>query len=223
MFYYLCSLIVADPSGIWEKQIDKIGDYISHGGAFLSRMAADHPNEFLTAISTAVIAAFTTVLAIFTIRLWRAGERHSERELRAYISIERSARSGPHRAAPRFDVGFQNRGQTPAYNGRYWVDIQIHECPLKTELVRSGKETVGTFEIPPGNAFTLASFNDNEIATLPDLQNPDFTAGKSAFYVFGQLDFVDAFGKTRWLKFRTRYDIECVSLGELHVENIQSN
>ena len=44
-------------------------------------------DKFVNAISTAVIAAFTLALFVATTALWIAGERHSERELRAYIAL----------------------------------------------------------------------------------------------------------------------------------------
>src|SRR5436309_8990733 len=41
--------------------------------------------DIINCISTGVIAIFTVVLAAYTVRLWSSGERHAERELRAYV------------------------------------------------------------------------------------------------------------------------------------------
>src|SRR5437868_9091936 len=42
-------------------------------------------DKAVVAISTVIIAAFTAALFAATFLLWFAGERHSERELRAYV------------------------------------------------------------------------------------------------------------------------------------------
>jgi hypothetical protein len=44
--------------------------------------------------------------------------------------------------APQFQLVFKNCGQTPAYKGRYWTDIQVHEVPLTSDLVASEKKTI---------------------------------------------------------------------------------
>src|SRR6266478_1196961 len=74
-------------------------------------------NAEVVAISTAIIALFTVVLAAFTLLLWFGGERHSERELRAYVSITPGkARINKDTAQLRgVQCVFKNHGKTPAF------------------------------------------------------------------------------------------------------------
>lgn len=76
-------------------------------------------DKFVTAISTAVIAAFTVALFIATFLLWHGAEVTAERQLRAYIGIHAMEVT----VSPFERGGFafiahaelRNFGQTPAY------------------------------------------------------------------------------------------------------------
>src|SRR5665213_4277369 len=67
--------------------------------------------EFLDAHNGAVIAVFTAILTVATILLWNAGERHSERELRAYVGLVRHSINAERHE---FVIVTKNDGQTPA-------------------------------------------------------------------------------------------------------------
>jgi hypothetical protein len=74
MFIYVPSIvpqIVADPPSNAEKQIEQVSQYIHHAGHSFLIWVADHPGEAITALSTAVIAWFSIVLARSTVRLWK--------------------------------------------------------------------------------------------------------------------------------------------------------
>jgi hypothetical protein len=142
----------------------------------------------------------------------------TRRQLRAYIAIERALSGGDY-LMPKFDLRFKNCGQTPAYKGTYWVDIQVGSVPLTTDLVASERKLVGKFEMPPTNIFSM--YTDDNIVSIPVDRDGEFKEREIAIYIFGQLDFVDAFDKWRWLKFRCRYGFECGDA--LEVENIKSN
>ncbi len=74
-------------------------------------------NAEIVTISTAVMALFTVALFISTHCLWKSGEIHSERELRAYVLITRG--SIHHFEINRrmiAKIEIQNTGQTPAYD-----------------------------------------------------------------------------------------------------------
>jgi hypothetical protein len=96
-------------------------------------MAVDHPNEFITAVSTSIIALFTFVLAISTIKLWRAGERHSERELRAYVGTAFARETLVQLIIdqpPSAKIIIKNFGQSPAYDVSISVKIAPGDYPL---------------------------------------------------------------------------------------------
>jgi hypothetical protein len=172
----------------------------------------------------------TGILAGSTVGLWgvtyftlRHGRETAERQLRAYLSIERSIRQDGEIQLPIFGITFKNCGQTPAYAGTFWVDIQIHPMPLKAELIPTDRKMIGTFILPPTNTFSVDQLNDDSVASLTEPQIPEFREGNLAYYVFGRLDFIDAFGKARWLKFRSRYAFNCVAKGGLHMLDIETN
>jgi hypothetical protein len=64
----LCKLIVS--LSAW---CDRVVNYV------------EQKDKFVVALSTIVMATFTIALFIATLLLWIGGERHSERELRAYV------------------------------------------------------------------------------------------------------------------------------------------
>jgi hypothetical protein len=82
-------------------------------------------NAVYVALSGIAVAAFTLALFFATWLLWFGGERHSERELRAYVAIA----GGNIRVAniTQGGQGFQivielkNSGQTPGYDFTTWI------------------------------------------------------------------------------------------------------
>jgi hypothetical protein len=83
--------------------------YVAETVHFVGHMATDHPNEFITAIATSVVALFTIVLAFSTTLLWRAARiqasdfkqsvaaaitgneiaaTNAEQQLRAYVTAK---------------------------------------------------------------------------------------------------------------------------------------
>src|ERR1043166_2332135 len=94
-------LIEAEASE-WGQHVQKAYEYIGKALSFIGHMATEHPNEFVTAVSTTVVAIFTFVLARSTTKLWTAtketlrhAERTAERELRAYLIVgERDSEFG---------------------------------------------------------------------------------------------------------------------------------
>src|SRR5215468_7234778 len=64
--------IIADPPGIVEQQLRYLRARLIDVFNFVGHMILDHPNEFVTAVATCTVAAFTIVLARSTTRLWQA-------------------------------------------------------------------------------------------------------------------------------------------------------
>lgn len=181
----------------------------------------DWTPEAVTAAGTIALAFLTLVLAVGTLFLWlatrhlvRGTEKTAGQQLRAYLSIE-VKRHGAHNLTPQFNLFSKNCGRTPAYNGIYWVDIKVRESPLGSDLITQEEKTIYRFELPPTGGFSVWQFNDDNIASLCARQSDEFNRGK--------IDFVDAFDKPHWLKFRFRYGKECVASGNLAVEEIKSN
>jgi hypothetical protein len=154
------------------------------------------------------IAAFTLVLAVSTIGLWVAtiglyigGERHSERELRAYIvaTVQAEIRNF-HTPNPTVILGFVNAGQTPAHDVRVWTSIAVALFPLAypPEAPR---------DLAPGDSLGVigpqGSFHTEHKASVP-VTPEDRRAiieGGAAFFVYGELFYRDAFGHQRHTRF----------------------
>ena len=180
----------------------------------------------ITALATVAIGIFTLTLKLSTDRLWVAGEKQrqlyedtAKRQLRAYLAVESGVRDGPHTLTPHFKLVFKNCGQTPAYNGEGWVDAQVHEYPLVSDLIPQENKTINKFEMPPTNRFFAERINANNVASIAE-RSGEFDGGKIAFYIFGRLTFVDAFDNSCWLEYRFRYGNDCVVRGNLIIEEI---
>ena len=177
----------------------KIGETLNQYGAAI------------TALATVAVGAFTWQLKRSTDRLWNSGERQlahlresSERELRAYISIRPGTLT---RISPNTIFHFTaintNDGKTPAYSAQQAGVMQIQDHPLPDDfqfpelpIVRRSKTM-----IPPNvpfNASALATelFTKEEIIEILEGR----TNGQR-LYIYGQVDYVDAFKKPHWTRF----------------------
>jgi hypothetical protein len=142
-------------------------------------------------------------------------EETAERQLRAYITVESVKYEVvtapiPHNARAR--VAVKNYGQTPAYDLTVLINADLGEYPLTHELEpldeqhRSGKSVMA----PGGNSafFTPLGY--------PIIQSKmtEIADGKVVIYVYGDIQYRDAFDKPRGLKFRVFYGgHDAVSVG----------
>ncbi len=70
--FWFSSAIVTDYPDDVQRHIEQIGQYVKDTASALSAWIAHHPNEFIIAVSAAITALFTGILAIATIRLWNS-------------------------------------------------------------------------------------------------------------------------------------------------------
>src|ERR1043165_6849804 len=160
MFPYGISGIVTDAPDAVERGIHQINEYLSRTLTFVGHMIADHPNEFITAFATCVVAWFTVTLAVSTHRLWQTTQEAADRQIkdtemlqRTYIAVNPGdIRPFNHALAPYnvAHVEVQNVGNLPARNVPGFIDTKIHadgalnECPVDEHLF------YGNNVIPPG-------------------------------------------------------------------------
>ncbi len=155
----------------------------------------------ILALSTLAVAGFTFCLVIANFFLWNAGERHSERQLRGYIS-----------AAPDYIFDFSptqlvtirytitNHGLTPAYkvSNAAIVDILSYPLPLDypfpATVPPERSQTLNPQEFFYGRTTAARLFTASEISDA-------VTNNGSRIYIFGTLNYVDAFGKKRQTTF----------------------
>jgi hypothetical protein len=156
----------------------------------------------VSAAATVVIALFTVTLWLSTYRLWKAGETHSERELRAYIVAAVQADIvGFHSSKPKIVLSFMNAGQTPAHNVRLWTSSAVAVFPLEKppdppSVGVTAADSLGV--IGPQGTFHIENSPDAPITVG---EREAVIEGRCALFVYGELFYVDAFGKERHTRF----------------------
>jgi hypothetical protein len=152
----------------------------------------DQHDGAITAVSTFVIAAFTIALFIATRQLWKSGERHSERELRAYVDF--GGICIRHFGVGKFAEGFlefHNFGQTPAYKLKDRSSICVESFP-NTEIHLPEWEDSSAC-MGPGAKLTLQPRMDR---LLTQEEEAEIKNGTKAIYITAEIRYWDAFGKT---------------------------
>jgi hypothetical protein len=159
-------------------------------------------DKFVTAMSTAVIAAFTVALFIATFLLWHGAEVTAERQLRAYIGIHAMEVT----VAPFAGGGFafiaraelRNFGQTPAYE----VVVQSNAAVDLPEA-----RPFGGIQGPAKSAGSAIAFKDAGMHVSQGWQISEADANairdrtKSVF-LWGTVKYRDAFRKEHFFTFR---------------------
>jgi len=169
--------------------------------------------KFITATSTIFIAAFTVLLAFATFFLWSAtrdlvedAKQNSERKLRAYVfphELTVSEVELGHR--PTANMVVKNTGLTPATDVIAWAGVWVGNFPLIAELIRATPEfmkTASLRSVGPGASFTIIN-SWNEALTAQHIQM--LQNGTAAVFIWGEITYVDVFGKTRTTSFRSYY------------------
>jgi hypothetical protein len=152
------------------------------------------------------LAVFTTLLAIFTILLWlvtertlRHAERSSERQLRAYLSLD--LKIDPIVADSKVQIWavVVNRGQTPAYKCCNWNSMKIFSVTENPALPFNTPTT-------PRATITINPSHDMKAPlqgiTISAEQIASIQAEANRIYVWGELLYQDAFRKDRKVTFR---------------------
>jgi hypothetical protein len=145
-------------------------------------------------------------------------EKTAERQLRAYVFIKPDT-------LPTIDewntIGIRlfvfNSGQTPAYKLTYWYAIQLSGYPLASELLVA---TEANLPMDQRTKTILNPGTHNEVIiktgrALTSDERAAIISGTKAFYVYGQIDYRDAFDLPRFSKFRLHYTRESVALRAL--------
>jgi hypothetical protein len=168
----------------------------------------DTRHDFVTATATIVIAFFTFTLWRATDRMWDAGERQlrhlaetSERQLRAYVfPIEAVLTKFSAGEVPECRIVAFNSGQTPAYRLTHVARFVFADFPLKEVLpeCRAAEANSMTNLAPKAPLPKLGEAH----WLLSEAAEVRLRKGDAAIYLYGRIDFIDAFGRTRWVKYR---------------------
>lgn len=174
---------------------------------------AEH-EKFWVSFGTIILAAVTLILGAATVFLYRAtrdlvrgADKTSERQLRAYVCVQRSKIRNfpPDEEITEFvqaHIIAKNTGQTPAYQVISWIGIGLDEFPPQQApsdpiMDRQARSVIG-----PGGELHLTVFLNQR---LDPKHLAALSAGTHALRVIGKIDYLDAFGKARWTRFNLFY------------------
>ena len=147
--------------------------------------------DTITAVSTLLLAIITVGLGFIA----RSQYRTSRAQLRAYVGVETanySVNLPKHEAR----VRIRNFGQTPAYKVACSIGIEI--------VAEFTPATDGKKARIPGLA-TIYPQHSQTIRRKVDFVAPDGD-GPVGIFVFGRIEYTDAFGDSRWTNFRFNAD-----------------
>jgi hypothetical protein len=165
---------------------------------------ADRYGNAINALSTLVMAIFTVGLFFSTHLLWKSGEKHSERELRAYVGVTDAsiqASKNPEQTLIKAEMTIRNAGQTPAYDFNVIATFDFHEIP-RTEFapydktIKQSRSTLGPDSEVDVPLIAPKLLTAEHLKAVKD--------GKFAFFFYGKIKYRDAFGKDRFTDFRYR-------------------
>lgn len=181
---------------------------------------------FWQLIIGAVGVAAVVVTLIFTSRATIAAERAAEaaqksighqsetdrRQLRAYVFLESATlldgttEIPPHPARdnkPSCFLLVKNSGQTPAYHVVHWAEIRLLERKYEhTIAVPSVIERINACSVG-ANGVVNRFVNYDGTLTPHDIAN--IFAGTHAIYVYGRIEYTDAFGYRHSTNYRLNY------------------
>lgn len=155
---------------------------------------------------TAALVLATIGLWIATLLLWRATRRlvmdareNAERQMRAYVGVESSSIALSQGSPAVASVVFKNYGKTPAYE--FTIQSGIEMAPSFEELPPPAPEPPGGPRgvLSPGATVVLSRSGTTLIGAehVAALQTE-----KRAIFVYGEVSYVDAFKKRRFLAYR---------------------
>jgi hypothetical protein len=180
--------------------------------AFVAR--ADHYRDclgdFLHDRKDETLVAFTVILAFSTIFLWVAtrdlvssAEKTARRQLRAYISVlngdVRLVNGEGGIIGVRAQIKIKNFGQTPAYRSVAWAAVRVLDAETTDFSMKKGDIPVSWSVMGPGAetiVARLAAVDPNDLAVIYD--------GTKRIFVWGRVEYIDAFDRKRWFVFHHR-------------------
>jgi hypothetical protein len=143
-------------------------------------------------------------LFVATFLLWFGGERHAERQLRAYVTIVGGGMTLVNLVEGGMglliNLELKNSGQTPGYNFTTWIKepklLDKDDLPFGPATPFS--ERTGTSIIGPGASVHINWTMPIDAAGVAAIGN-----GSKKVFVWGGADFIDAFKKPRFFIFRS--------------------
>jgi hypothetical protein len=167
----------------------------------------------LVGLIQAIAVAYTAFVSNKAANAARVSAAAVVSQLRAYTSIKVTEGMPPRfdpETGPWVALTIRNNGQTPAYEMVQWLRIAVG--PLNHEGELPGAED----DVPP-HPMTLAPATEIQIVSEGPVPAPGvaaaFAQGQMAAYVYGEINFVDAFKISRYHRFRYTYTITDIQGG----------
>lgn len=214
--------------------------YINSAAGYCTSERPNAPSEWRkkficeSKITDAVIAVLTAFLVVFTgLLVWVGGrqERTTRQQMRAFVYLESGSiyniaspinplasykPTGAEVISPNEGPGAQlvikNTGSTPAFNVVHWGAITIGPYPLVGQLPpRIHAPNMPASAIPPGGINTKGvripggRLTPEQVAGLRD--------GTQAIWVYGEIDYRDAFRRTRTSRYRLFHNSTSGTIG----------
>jgi hypothetical protein len=169
--------------------------------------------EFWTAVGTLLLAAGTVSLVVKTDGLIKSAEQTAHRQLRAYVFADNATLLDGRLAVPVVvelidKVGafiiIKNFGQTPAYKTAHWGDFKIMEIRDENSALRIPLPfpNANRNDVPPSGT---ANKTHRRIDVITDMEIEGIKKGTYGIYVYGRIEYIDAFDKSRFTNYRLRY------------------
>jgi hypothetical protein len=135
-----------------------------------------------------------------TWKLVKGADQTAERQLRAYIGIEKgSVTNLDGEGAVEATLSFLNAGKTPAYKLHSWGGMSVRAYPGPVEIPPPARDPSLTREslvLPHGCFFRTES------GDIPSHIKADIIAGRATLFVYGEVHYLDAFDRKRHFYYR---------------------
>jgi hypothetical protein len=156
--------------------------------------------QFVREYNAEIVALSTAVIAGFTIALFWSGERHSKRELRAYLSVNPRWVWWFNATPPQIiwiEAGINNHGKTPAFNITNFYEIEVRPAnfqpPTEAHQHRDEEGAVYPIQDLTANLVAKRIFTSQEVA--------DVLSGVQRIFLWGTVHYRDAFKRRRYTRF----------------------
>jgi hypothetical protein len=151
-------------------------------------------NDYIAIFLSAIVAIGALLQAAALLVIIRT----TRRQLRAYVFVTQvRIVILPGRKEPSIVVLFKNTGQTPARDLTISADKEVMEYPLKSDLISAyPPNRIGSIGAGIHSRVVLTEFS------VTDNERQEMSKDKLAVYVFGMIEYKDAFSKWRWTTYR---------------------
>jgi len=136
-----------------------------------------------------------------------------QRELRAYVSVESGSITPiTGQIQPAAHLILRNTGKTPAYQLTHWAHIVVDHVNLQVALPGIGPMPA------PLPTITIGPFGGSTKSvplgrTITQQEYQDILAGTKVVYVYGIIEYEDAFGEKRHTRYKSMHGVMSGQVG----------